>query len=232
MRLSESRIRRIIREEIDHALRESNSGLSTGDSDLRQDVALVLSCFTGKELKGFTAAVLGEIMNLFPEGHAVREVAKHYQPMMYSVVKYLNGIDDDQFVTLPDEFIPTLVDKVDRANPEVASRLLTEYYKVSDVNWYDDFGIIAEGAQAMSDWITGSRDYENFHDYADGFEIMRDHRDDVKRLVDLMRAGPVIARFLSNHDDDETVDKIISLVVSGPDGVIQAGELASSLGEM
>ena len=232
MRISESRIRRIIREELGHTLRESSAQLMESQESLRNDVALILACFIGEDLSRYTAKQHAEIIRSFPKGHAAHVAANHYQSMMYSVTKYLRGIDDDQFVTLPDEFIPTMVDEVKRKNPAVARRLLDEYDDNESVDWYEEFGILAEGTQAMSDWITGSRNYENFNDYADGFEAMRDHRDDVKRFVDLMHSGPVIAKFLSDHDDDETVDKIISLVVSGPDGAIQAGELVRSLGEM
>lgn len=232
MRISESRMRQIIREELGRTLRESSAQPMESQESLRNDVALILACFIGEDLSRYTAKQHAEIIRSFPKGHAAIATAKHYQSMMYSVTKYLRGIDDGQFVTLPDEFIPTMVDVVQRKNPKVARRLLDEYRGDEDVDWHKEFGILAEGAQAMSDWITGSRNYENFDDYADGFETILDHLDDVKRFVDLMHSGPVIAKFLSDHDDDETVDKIISLVVSGPDGAIQAGELVRSLGEM
>ena len=232
MIISESRIRRVIKEEIDRVMRESSAQPMETQEGLRNTVALILACFTGDDLNRYTPKQHAELVRSFPKGHAIRETADHYQSMVYSVTKYLRGIDDDQFVTLPDEFIPTMVDEVQRKNPAVARRLLDEYDDNESVDWYGEFGILAEGAQAMSDWITGSRNYENFNDYADGFEAILDHMDDVKRFVDLMHAGPVIVKFLSDYDDDQAVDKIISLVVSGPDGAIQAGELASSLGEM
>jgi proteasome lid subunit RPN8/RPN11 len=232
MMVNAPKLRRIIKEELDRVMCESSAQPMETQESLRNDVALILACFIGEDLNRYTAKQHAEIIRSFPKGHAASATANHYQSMMYSVVKYLRGIDDDQFVTLPDEFIPTMVDEVQRKNPTVARRLLDEYRGDEDVDWYKEFGILAEGAQAMSDWITGSRNYENFDDYADGFETILDHLDDVKRFVGLMHSGPVIAKFLSDHDDDETVDKIISLVVSSPDGAIQAGELVRSLGEM
>ena len=197
-----------------------------------EDLALVLVCFNDDLPNRFTDEDYKSIIREEPEGSDRRKVANHYALISLNFSKFSRSARNKQFICMPFEFIPVLIDKVFRyKRPEVTEKLLN-LYKSEDwgTNWETEFEEIEAAAEKMASWVSRNDDYENIDDYIDGYDMMLNNSRDVERLASLMRAGPHLVKFLSTSNDEQMIDGIIRLIFNGPDDAIQAGELVKSLG--
>lgn len=197
-----------------------------------EDLALVLICLINDLPSRFTNEDFKSIREEEPIGSDRSNIANHYASISLNFSKFSRSSKNKQFICMPFEFIPVLIDKVFRhRRPDVTEKLL-DLYKNEDwgTNWETEFEEIELAAEKMASWISRKDDYDNTDDYIDGYDMMLNNSRDVERLASLMRAGPHLVKFLSTSNDEQMIDGIIRLIFNGPDDTIQAGELVKSLG--
>ena len=230
MRITESRIRQIIREELES---------SDGNPEIDRKVAIAIAGLAPRDYSfaEHVRAVDGsmrhwsEAMDTPPTGDPLREALAHARR-----IERLVDMKRDKGLVRPMSFTRHLVNMIWERNRKLADKIMREDAR-SDVpgsgahaNWIEGMEGILEGIKLMSPFLYGQPRNTRFMrnvapSYLKGVRMIEDNIDEVDRYVELMEALPRLVDFFVSNEDEGLEDTFIRLVLGGSVGAVQAAML-------
>ncbi len=282
MRITESRIRRIIREEVHRVLRESvdddyeddwdgTSDADDGEEDGAppvkkedppkpppnvedpariDDVAYVIACFcrawvNGTSLKRFKelATNAGWRHVKEPDGgwkyvkiddqlaDDQRQAAEHFVSIYDKVMEYYESHTETNFVASPQSYLDSLGATVYRQHPQMGKEIGHKNVEEHHL-WVEDVSNLSAACAEISAWLQTTYDEKNKQysaGYLDAIEVIKSNPEEIETLRTINSSFGWVAEFLKFEEDEDLVERVLGMVLSGPNGAIQAGEILETL---
>ena len=282
-RIKESRLRRIIKEELERVFEtpydddydddwDGTSDEDDGEDDFPppvakeekparpppnvedpayvDDVAYVIACFCRTWVNGTGLRRLKEIAESAEWRHVKepdggwkivkikdqeaedqRRAAEHLISIFDRVMEYYESHTEDNFVASPQYFLDSLGATVYRQHPEMGKEIQRTAFNENQ-RWVEGVSNLDSACEMISTWLRTTYNEKNKQHsagYLDAIEIIKSNPEEIETLRTINGSFKRVAEFLKFEEDEDLVERVLGMVLSGPDGAIQAGEILETL---
>lgn len=215
------------------------------------DVAYVIACFCHAWVNGVSLKRFKEIAGpesgwrlvKEPDGgwryakvedqlsNDQRRAAEHYISIYNKVMEYYESHSLNNFAASPQYFLDSLGASMHRQNPDMAKELQRKASK-EEGYWISGVNQLESACNNISDWINSAYSQNN-KNYSAGYlraiDVIKNNPEEISTLKAINSSFSKIRNVLMFSDDEDLREKIFNMVLSGPDGAIQAGEILDLL---
>ena len=214
------------------------------------DVAYVIACFCRTWVNGTGLKRLKEIADdaawrvvKDPDGvwkyvkiedqdaDDQRRAAEHLISIFSRVMEYYESHTEDNFVASPQYFLDSLGATVYRQHPEMGKEIQRTASNESQ-SWVEGVSDLDFACERISAWLRNTYNEKNKQysaGYLDAIEIIKRNPAEIEALRTINGSFGRVAEFLKFEEDEDLVERLLGMVLSGPDGAIQAGEILELL---
>lgn len=214
------------------------------------DVAYVIACFCRAWVNGTGLRRLKEIAESAewrhmkePDGgwryvkindqeaENQRRAAEHLISIFGKVIEYYESHAEDNFVASPQHYLDSLGATVYRQHPSMGKEIQRVGFGENQ-SWVEGVDNLESACERISTWLRSTYNQNNKQHsagYLDAIEIIKQHPQEIETLRTINGSFKRVSEFLKFEEDDDLVERVLGMVLSGPEGAIQAGEILETL---
>jgi hypothetical protein len=220
------------------------------DPENIDDVAYVIACFCRTWITGTGLKRLKEIADdaawrvvKDPDGgwkyvkiedqdaDDQRRAAEHLISIFSRVMEYYESHTEDNFVASPQYFLDSLGTTVYRQHPEMGKEIQRTASNENQ-RWVEGVSDLDFACERISAWLRNTYNEKNKQysaGYLDAIEIIKSNPAEIEALRTINGSFGRVAEFLKFEEDEDLVERLLGMVLTGPGGAIQAGEILELL---